>query len=175
MIRVKVRNVNAYVYVCMSVCECGVTISKVLRETIVIELIWYNAFKNTIRRYHRSQTATILLGSTFTRMNIVLSLTKCRFFTISWERNRGKPKPRESGSRLGLWKFFHVGSGIKLSTILHAFSATTVWSNIVKDTLWENGHRNRASYSPGRIFMYIEIWLPSPVPFPFKKSDAWNI
>lgn len=39
MIRVKVRNVNVNVYVCMFVCECGVTISKVLRETIVIELV----------------------------------------------------------------------------------------------------------------------------------------
>lgn len=102
------------------------------------------------------------------------SLTKCRFFTISWDTNLGKPKPRESGSRLGRWKFFHVGSGIKLSTMLQAFSAITVWSNIVNDTLCENGHRRSASYSPGRIFMYIEIWLPSPVPFPFKKIEAYQ-
>lgn len=103
---------------------------------------------------------------------MVSSLTKCRFFTISWETNRGKPKPSESGSRLGLWKFFQVGSGMKLSTMLQAFSATTVWSNIVNETLCENGHRRSASYSPGRILMYIEMWLPSPVPFPFRKIEA---
>lgn len=75
-----------------------------------------------------SHTATILLGSTFTLMNIVSSFTKCLFFSISWETNRGKPKPSESGSLLGRWKFFHVGSGIKLSTMLQACSKQFYYS-----------------------------------------------
>ncbi|KDR18059.1 hypothetical protein L798_07736 [Zootermopsis nevadensis] len=40
-------------------------------------------------------------GSTFTLINIVSSLRKCRFFSISCDTKRGKPKPNESGSLLG--------------------------------------------------------------------------
>lgn len=119
-------------------------------------------------------TATILLGSTLTLMNIVSSFMKCLFFSISCETNFGKPNPKESGSRLGLWKFFHVGSGMKLSTILQAFSGHVDWSKSVKETEWENGQRSKASYSPGRIFMYTEMWLSSPAPLPLGNREAWN-
>lgn len=107
--------------------------------------------------HHLPYTATILLGSTFTLMNMVSSFVKCRFFSISCDTNLGKPNPKESGSLLGLWKFFHVGSGMKLSTILQAFSGQVDWSNNVKETECANGQRNSASYSPGRIFMYTEM------------------
>ncbi|CAH2010827.1 unnamed protein product [Acanthoscelides obtectus] len=53
---------------------------------------------------------------------MVSSFIKCLFFNISCETNLGNPNPKESGSLLGLWKFFHVGSGMKLSTMLQAFS-----------------------------------------------------
>lgn len=122
----------------------------------------------------KNYTATILLGSTFTLMNIVSSFMKCLFLSISCETNFGKPKPKESGSLLGLWKFFHVGSGMKLSTILQAFSGHVDWSNSVNDTEWEKGHRSKASYSPGRIFMYTEMWVSSPAPLPLGNREAWN-
>lgn len=120
--------------------------------------IYYNIIYKmrsiTIKYTHNiNHTATILLGSTLTLMNMVSSFMKCLFFIISWETNLGKPKPKESGSKLGLWKFFHVGSGMKLSTILQAFSGQVDWSNKVKETEWEKGQRRRASYSPGKIFM----------------------
>lgn len=117
-------------------------------------------------------TATILLGSTLTLINITSSFIKCRFFSISCETNFGNPNPKESGSLLGLWKFFHVGSGMKLSTMLQAFSGQLDWSNNVNDTECEKGQRNKASYSPGSIFMYTDMWLSSPAPFPFGNSEA---
>lgn len=103
--------------------------------------------------YPNIYTATILLGSTLTLINNVSSFMKCLFFNISCETNLGKPKPKESGSLLGLWKFFQVGSGMKLSTMLHAFSGQVDWSKSVNETEWEKGHLSKASYSPGRIFM----------------------
>lgn len=42
-------------------------------------------------------------------------------FRRSCEMNLGNPNPKESGSLLGLKKFFHVGSGMKLSTTLQAW------------------------------------------------------
>lgn len=122
-------------------------------------------------RYY-NQTATILLGSTLTLMNITSSFIKCRFFSISCETNFGNPNPKESGSLLGLWKFFHVGSGMKLSTMLQAFSGQLDWSNKVNDTECAKGQRKRASYSPGNIFMYTDMWLSSPAPLPFGNSEA---
>jgi len=86
--------------------------------------------------FNEVQTATILLGSTFTLINIVSSLRKCRFFSTSCDTKRGKPKPNESGSLLGRWKFFHVGSGMKLSTMLQA------WKHIKKITHLFKCHQN---------------------------------
>lgn len=103
---------------------------------------------------------------------MVSSFIKCLFFNISCDTNFGKPNPRESGSLLGLWKFFHVGSGMKLSTILHAFSGQVDWSKRVNETECAKGQRRRASYSPGRIFIYTEICESSPAPFPFGKREA---
>lgn len=123
-------------------------------------------------KYERYYTATILLGSTFTLMNIVSSFMKCLFFSISCETNLGKPKPKESGSLLGLWKFFQVGSGMKLSTMLQAFSGQVDWSNKVKETEWAKGHLRRASYSPGRILMQTEMWVSSPAPLPLGNKEA---
>lgn len=122
----------------------------------------------------KNYTATILLGSTLTLMNIISSFMKCLFLSISWETNFGKPNPKESGSRLGLWKFFQVGSGIKLSTMLQAFSGQVDWSKRVKDTEWEKGQRSKASYSPGRILMYTEMWVSSPAPLPLGNREACN-
>lgn len=134
----------------------------------------YNTRSVQITFHTNNYTATILLGSTFTRMNMVSSFMKWRFFNISWETNFGKPNPKESGSRLGRWKFFHVGSGMKLSTILQAFSGHVDWSKSVKDTEWEKGQRSKASYSPGRILMYTEIWVSSPAPLPLGNREACN-
>lgn len=124
--------------------------------------------------YTNNYTATILLGSTLTLMNIMSSFMKCLFLSISWETNFGKPNPNESGSRLGRWKFFQVGSGIKLSTMLQAFSGQVDWSKSVKDTEWEKGQRSKASYSPGRILMYTEMWVSSPAPLPLGNREACN-
>lgn len=49
---------------------------------------------------------------------------KDRLFSISCETNFGKPKPNASGAMLGLWKFSHVGSGMKDSTTLQLLSET---------------------------------------------------
>ena len=66
------------------------------------------------------QTAIFFEGSTRTLRKRTSSLINGRFLSISCETKRGKPKPRASGSRDGLWKFSHDGSGMKLSTMLQA-------------------------------------------------------
>lgn len=80
-------------------------------------------------------TATILLGSTLTLKNRTSSLTKFLFLSISCETNLGKPNPSASGSLEGRWKFFQVGSGTKLSTILQALSGVELWSKRVNETV----------------------------------------
>ena len=125
-----------------------------------------------------SYTATILLGSTFTRRNTVSSRTNGRLLSSSWETNRGKPNPSASGSVDGRWKFSHVGSGTN-------DSATPPWpppplpsvpcSNSVKVTEWENGHLSRASYSPGSTLMYTDTCVPSPGPLPLRNIDACSL
>lgn len=57
---------------------------------------------------------------------------KCLVYRRSCETNLGNPNPRESGSLLGRKKFFHVGSGIKLSTMLQAWKKIITNSNPVQ-------------------------------------------
>lgn len=70
-----------------------------------------------------------LAGSTRTLRKRTSSLTKWRFLSMSCETKRGNPNPRASGSRDGRWKFSHVGSGMKLSTILHAYQYNRMKQN----------------------------------------------
>lgn len=100
-----------------------------------------------------------LAGSTRTLRKRTSSLTKWRFLSISCETKRGNPNPRASGSRDGRWKFSHVGSGMKLSTMLHAYKNTKnnfYFCLMISPVIYHKWNENE---QPFVFFCFVFLWL----------------